>query len=137
MRCLVQPDGDLGQRMHTAFRLHCVDGPLLLIGTDCPALQPAHLRLAARALIEGNDAVICPAEDGGYVLVGLRRPQASLFDAMPWSTDRVMADTRARAQAAGLRVRELDTLWDVDLPSDLPRLRAFQAANKQSEPCRA
>jgi rSAM/selenodomain-associated transferase 1 len=119
--CLVQASGDLGSRMHTAFRLHCERGPLLLIGTDCPPLTPDHLRQAARALMSGDDAVFCPAEDGGYVLVGLRRPQAALFSSMVWSTDTVMARTRERASAAGLRLRELETLWDVDVPGDLAR----------------
>jgi uncharacterized protein len=125
LRCLVQPSGDLGARMHTAFRLHCVEGPLLLIGTDCPALRPSHLRKAARALVDGEDAVFYPAEDGGYVLVGLRRPQETLFRDMPWSTAEVMSRSRERARAAGLRVREFEPLWDVDLPADLPRLQAL------------
>lgn len=127
LRCLVQASGDLGARMHTAFRLHCVEGPLLLIGTDCPALRPSHLRKAARALIDGEDAVFYPAEDGGYVLVGLRQPQPTLFRDMPWSTPEVMARSRERARAAGLRLREFEPLWDVDLPADLPRLRALAA----------
>lgn len=125
LRCLVQPSGDLGARMHTAFRLHCVEGPLLLIGTDCPALRPSHLRKAARALVDGEDAVFYPAEDGGYVLVGLRRPQEALFRNMPWSTAEVMSLSRQRARDAGLRVREFEPLWDVDLPADLPRLQAL------------
>lgn len=124
--CLVQPSGDLGARMHAAFRVHCAHSPLLLIGTDCPALRPTHLRAAARALSDGNDAVFYPAEDGGYVLVGLHRAQAALFTSMTWSTPQVMADTRARAHAQGLRVRELDTLWDLDLPADLLRWRAHK-----------
>lgn len=122
---LVQSSGDLGDRMHTAFRLHCASGPLLLIGTDCPVLRPAHLRQAARALIDGDDAVFYPAEDGGYVLVGLRRPQAALFDGMTWSTAEVMSETRARARSLGLRVRVFETLWDVDMPTDLARLEAL------------
>lgn len=122
VNCLVQPDGDLGERMHTAFRLHCARGPLLLIGTDCPVLRPTQLRKAARALIAGDDAVFYPAEDGGYVLVGLRRPQPALFDAMTWSTADVMSSTRARARSKGLQVREFETLWDVDVPDDLARL---------------
>lgn len=126
--CLVQPSGDLGERMHAAFRLHCLQGPLLLIGTDCPVLRPDHLRQAARALIDGEDAVFHPAADGGYVLVGLRQPQAALFDDMAWSTDAVMLQTRARARALKLRVREFETLWDVDVPEDLARLRALDAA---------
>ncbi|OGB01037.1 MAG: hypothetical protein A3E25_23840 [Burkholderiales bacterium RIFCSPHIGHO2_12_FULL_69_20] len=125
--CLVQASGDLGERMHTAFRLHCAQGPLLLIGTDCPPLTPSHLRQAARALLAGDDAVFHPAEDGGYVLVGLRQPQAALFRGMVWSTDAVMAQTRARAATAGLRLRELDTLWDLDVPADLVRWQAWQA----------
>jgi hypothetical protein len=123
VRCLAQPEGDLGARMHAAFTRHAAHGPLLLIGTDCPVLEPHHLRSAARALLDGADAVVHPAEDGGYVLIGLRRPQGALFDGMPWSTDRVMTETRARARATGLGVVELETLWDVDEPRDLSRLR--------------
>ncbi len=120
----VQPGGDLGERMHQAFLLHCEQGPLLLIGTDCPALTTAHLREAAGALLAGGDVVLQPAEDGGYVLIGLRRPQASLFRGMTWSTPEVMAQTRSRSMAIGLRLRELETLFDIDVPADLERLAA-------------
>ncbi|MEO6031939.1 MAG: TIGR04282 family arsenosugar biosynthesis glycosyltransferase [Burkholderiaceae bacterium] len=124
---LVQPGGDLGNRMHTAFRLHCARGPALIVGTDCPALRPEHLRAAAQALIAGDDAVFFPAEDGGYVLVGLRAPQPALFADMAWSTSSVMPDTRTRARAQGLRIREFETLWDVDLPEQLERLNELLA----------
>ncbi len=123
--CVDQPAGDLGTRMLSAFQRHCVSGPTLLIGTDCPALQPAHLRAAAQALLSGRDAVFHPAEDGGYVLIGLRQAQPALFEQMRWSTPEVMQDSRARAAAQGLSLLELETLWDVDLPEDLPRLRHF------------
>ena len=126
--CLVQSSGDLGDRMHTAFRLHCTQGPLLLIGTDCPALRPSHLHKAARALSDGEDAVFYPAEDGGYVLVGLRRSRPALFLGMRWSTSEVMSDTRVRAQSQGLSVREFETLWEVDRPTDLARLQHCWAA---------
>ena len=131
VNCLEQPEGDLGERMLSAFQLHCHQGPLLLIGTDCPALQPSHLRAAAQTLLDGEDAVCYPAEDGGYVLIGLRQPQPGLFVDMAWSTSEVMSETRARANSLGLRLRELETLWDVDLPSDLPRLRALQSGAAQ------
>lgn len=124
---LVQSSGDLGDRMHTAFRLHCDRGPVLVVGTDCPVLRPEHLREAARALVAGDDAVFHPAEDGGYALVGLRAPQPALFANMAWSTSSVMSDTRARAHAQGLRVREFETLWDVDLPEQLERLNVLFA----------
>ena len=127
--CLVQASGDLGERMHTAFRLHCAAGPLLLIGTDCPPLTPLHLREAAQALLAGCDAVFLPAEDGGYALVGLREPRYALFRDMHWSTSTVMDDTRLRAAEEGLAWRELETLWDLDVPDDLARLSASQVAS--------
>lgn len=126
--CRVQASGDLGERMHTAFRLHCTTGPLLLIGTDCPPLTPRHLREAARCLLAGDDAVFYPAEDGGYVLVGMRKPQAGLFRDIRWSTASVMTDTRERARAIHLNLRELETLWDLDVAADLQRLSDSQAA---------
>lgn len=131
MDFLVQSSGDLGERMHTAFREHCAAGPLLLIGTDCSVLRPAHLREAARVLTDGDDAVLIPAEDGGYVLVGLRQPCAALFANVSWGRPDVMVATLSRARAADLRLRELETLWDVDLPADLPRLHILlSSANK-------
>jgi rSAM/selenodomain-associated transferase 1 len=126
--CRVQPEGDLGARMHAAFAHHCSAGPLLLIGTDCPPLTLDHLRQAARELLASADAVFLPAEDGGYVLVGLRQPQPALFEHMVWSTASVMADTRQRAQAAGLRLHEGEMLWDLDVPADLARLPAGYVA---------
>lgn len=123
IECIGQPAGDLGARMHAAFEHHCPRGHVLLVGTDCPALQPAHLRQAARCLQDGADAVFQPAEDGGYVLVGLRHPQPQFFRGMAWGSADVMAATRSRAGT--LRVSELETLWDVDRPADLARLQAL------------
>jgi uncharacterized protein len=116
-----QPEGDLGARMLAPCQTAA--GPAIVIGTDCPALTPSHLREAADMLRAGSDVVIIPAEDGGYVLIGSRRPQPRLFDAMTWSTDQVMAQTRQRLAQAGLTWRELPPLWDVDRPEDLARLR--------------
>jgi hypothetical protein len=113
-----QPEGDLGRRMLAAFEAS--GGPVVLIGTDCPVLTPQDLRDAAAAL--GHvDVAIAPAEDGGYGLVAAQRPHAALFDAMPWSTAEVMALTRERARAAGLRLHELRTVWDVDTAADYQR----------------
>ncbi len=118
-----QPDGDLGARMLAALKAS--GGPCLVIGTDCPAMMPAHLRMAAGVLRGGGDAVVCPAEDGGYVLIGMRNPLAALFAGMAWSTDGVMAETRRRLHFHKLAWQEPVTLWDVDLPEDLPRLRGL------------
>jgi uncharacterized protein len=116
-----QPDGDLGARMLRA--LQGVGGPALIIGVDCPALTPEHLRAAAEILRDGMDVVFLPAEDGGYVLIGARAAQPSLFADMPWSTDTVACETRRRMAHLGLSWREPARLWDVDLPRDLERLR--------------
>jgi rSAM/selenodomain-associated transferase 1 len=115
-----QADGDLGARMLAAFTAR---SPALVIGADCPTLEPNHLRQAADALRAGSNAAIIPAEDGGYVLIGLERPQPALFARMPWGTDQVLAETRRRAERLGLALRELAPLWDVDVPEDLERLR--------------
>jgi glycosyltransferase A (GT-A) superfamily protein (DUF2064 family) len=97
--------------------------PVLLIGTDCPAMTVEHLRSAAHALTEGNDAVILPAEDGGYVLIGLRSAaDVMLFDNVPWGTSDVMEVTRRRLRHLHYTWAEPATLWDVDTPEDLARL---------------
>jgi rSAM/selenodomain-associated transferase 1 len=117
-----QPQGDLGARMAQAFSQGlAVSRRVLLMGTDAPALDAAVLQRAALAL-EAVDAVFVPALDGGYALVGLRRPAPSLFDGMAWSTATVMADTRQRLAAAGLRHSELPPLADIDDAADLQHL---------------
>jgi uncharacterized protein len=110
--------------MYRAFRRVLRRHPYaVLIGSDCPALRPADLRAAARALREGADAVLAPAEDGGYPLIGLRRVSRRLFDGIAWGGPQVLAQTRRRLKALGWRWKELRTLWDVDRPEDVARLR--------------
>ena len=119
-----QPEGDLGTRMAHALDASLASGvPGLLIGCDCPVLTAGYLREAAAALTGGSDAVFGPAEDGGYVLIGLaRRPAAPLFETISWGTATVMRETRARLERGNWRWRELAPLWDVDRPDDLRRL---------------
>jgi len=122
-----QRGGDLGERMRRAFAAGLRRQPrVLLIGSDCPALRPAHLRRAARWLAGGAHAVLAPVEDGGYALIGLRRVSPRLFDGIAWGGPQVMARTRERLAALGWRWRELPGLWDVDRPEDLDRLRALR-----------
>ena len=118
-----QQGPDLGARMRHAFSVLCADGPVLLVGTDCPALTVSTLKRAAEVLHAGRDAVFLPAEDGGYVLIGLRDEEPSLFDNVPWGSDQVMAETRRRLSHLGWRWEEPEVLWDVDRPNDLDRLR--------------
>lgn len=127
--CSPQPPGDLGQRMAAAMAAHFAarpNMPWLVVGTDCPALTPAHLQQAADAL-QTHDAVVVPAEDGGYVLLGLRRPLACVFERIDWSTERVLAQTLERLHEAGASCTELPTLWDVDEPADWLRLQAHRS----------
>jgi uncharacterized protein len=116
-----QPNGDLGERMRVA--LAASGGPSLVIGSDCPALTCDHLRAAAEALRSGNDVVLVPVDDGGYALIGTRKPDAHLFTAMAWGTDTVAIETRRRAGDLSLSCCELGQLWDVDVPDDLARMR--------------
>jgi rSAM/selenodomain-associated transferase 1 len=120
-----QADGDLGARMHAAFaRTLARCERALLIGSDCPALTPRHLRQAERELRDGADAVFAPCEDGGYALIGLRRVDARIFEGIAWGEATVMAETRRRLAALEWNWRELELLWDVDRPEDYERLLA-------------
>ena len=113
---------DLGERMEAAFEAALGENAaLVVIGSDCPALTPARLREAAAALAD-HDAVVAPAEDGGYVLVGLSQRVPGLFGGIAWGGPGVMRATRARLEAAGTTWKELETLWDIDRPDDYARL---------------
>jgi rSAM/selenodomain-associated transferase 1 len=118
-----QSEGDLGARMFAALSAEI--GPVLVIGTDCPALTSHHLRSAADVLCRGTDAVVLPAEDGGYVLIGMRARHAAVFEHMCWGTARVLGETRRRLKRLGLTWQEPAMLWDLDLPADIKRLRAI------------
>jgi rSAM/selenodomain-associated transferase 2/rSAM/selenodomain-associated transferase 1 len=118
----MQSGADLGERMRGALRSSIARGrSALLIGSDVPGYDVAYLARAAAAL-ERNDATLGPAEDGGYVLIGLAR-DVDAFEGVPWSTPAVMAATRARLAAAGASCVELPPLWDVDTFGDYLRWR--------------
>ena len=119
-----QGEGDLGERMNRAMNraLAQQQGPVLLMGTDCPALSTAHILEAARQL-EHHDAVLLPAADGGYVMIGLRAPCPRLFNDMAWSTPVVAYETLHRVASLGLRVWQGPVLHDIDEPADLQHLQ--------------
>jgi rSAM/selenodomain-associated transferase 1 len=116
-----QAPGNLGDRMRHAFEVLGQNDPVLLMGTDCVAIGPDHLRQCAEFLRRGEDAVFLPVEDGGYILVGLKQPTPEIFRDIPWNTAGVMPVTRERAANAGLRIAEPATLWDIDRPEDYHR----------------
>ncbi len=126
--CLAQPEGDLGERMKRCAEYHFSQAnalPLLIIGTDCPILSPGRLQEAARSLID-HDACLIPAEDGGYVLLGLKKMNEKVFSNIEWSTPRVLAQTLERLSESGASVAILPTLWDIDEPQDWQRWQAMK-----------
>lgn len=123
-----QSGADLGERMAHATRSTLRhSGPVVLIGGDCPALSAIHLRQTLDWLDDGYDAVLGPADDGGYVLLGLRRYSSELFTAIPWGGESVLQITRRRLAKLRWHWQELETLWDVDRPLDLERLAELDA----------
>jgi hypothetical protein len=117
-----QGEGDLGQRLSRAFVDAFREGfrRVLVIGSDCPDVTAADMESAHEAL-DAADVVLGPATDGGYWLLGVRRPCGYLFRGIPWSTSGVLAATRRRAEASGLEVALLRTLSDVDTEEDWRR----------------
>lgn len=114
-----QGEGDLGQRLgRAAVRANKAGNSILLIGTDCPQLTAERLRSAASAL-KNSDAVIYPARDGGYALLGLNRAEPALFENIRWSTEVVAQQTRERLDQCNMRCEWLETLVDIDEPEDL------------------
>lgn len=120
LRLIPQAGGDLGQRMNIAITeaLETSSG-VCLIGTDSPDVNEALVSEAFEALGE-TDVVLGPARDGGYYLIALSEPHPELFEGIAWSTDRVLEETLQQASAAGLTVRLLETLADVDERADVP-----------------
>lgn len=118
-----QAQGDLGERMHKALESALQGaGAAILIGTDIPSIEAADIDAAFQALQQGKDAVVGPAHDGGYYLIGLRQPDRRLFEGITWGTSTVFQETR-------LRLQQLDMSWlclrehaDVDTPEDYRRI---------------
>ncbi|MDG4553559.1 MAG: TIGR04282 family arsenosugar biosynthesis glycosyltransferase [Candidatus Competibacter sp.] len=122
-----QCGGDLGRRMNHALNRTLAAGRFaVLIGGDCVSLGATELRAACAELAAGRDAVLGPARDGGYLLVGLRRSRPALFRGIAWGTPAVLAATRRRLRRWGADWAELPRGWDVDTSADLRRLRRAQ-----------
>lgn len=112
-----QASGDLGARLAAAARAVEPGRGWIGLGADCPRLGAEHLREAS-ALVEQGELVVGPSEDGGYYLIGGPTPLPDLFSEIPWSTDRVLEETRTRLKLSGARWHELPLLRDVDTAED-------------------
>jgi len=119
-----QSGKNLGQRMSYAMDDAITSNSYaVLIGCDCPVLTLEDLDSTVGALRRGYDSVLGPAEDGGYVLIGLRQPVPEIFTGIQWGTSSVLEETRSRMDQLGLSCLELPIRWDLDRPSDLERFR--------------
>jgi uncharacterized protein len=112
---------ELGERMAFAFS-HALQTShkVIIIGTDCPELDKSYIESALQAL-DKHDAVIGPAADGGYVLLGLKQFSPELFSDFSWGTSSVLKQTRAVLKQLGWSWHELETRHDLDRPEDLTR----------------
>ncbi|HEY0017890.1 MAG TPA: TIGR04282 family arsenosugar biosynthesis glycosyltransferase [Longimicrobium sp.] len=118
---LPQAEGDLGMRMGDAFARAFADGAdrVVIVGSDLPEISAPLLRRAFH-LLDGCPAVVGPARDGGYYLLGMTGMIGGVFEGIEWSTPGVLAATLDRLRAAGVQPAMLDTLADVDTAEDLP-----------------
>ena len=116
-KTFVQKGENLGERMYRALRRH---RRAILIGSDCPALEPRDLRRAARSLCAGYRVVLLPTQDGGYALIAAQHAPRAIFEGIAWGGPEVFNKTAKRL--AAVRWRKLRTLWDVDRPEDIDQI---------------
>lgn len=133
---LPQAEGDLGERMKDAFARAFADGAdqVVIVGSDLPEMSAA-LLCDAFALLDTRSAVLGPARDGGYYLLGLTRPVDGVFEGIAWSTPDVLAATLVRLRAAGVEPALLEERMDVDEVEDVPEgwLAELSATEKPGE----
>ena len=114
----LQPKGDLGTRITTAFEdVFETNQPVLIVGSDCASLTSEILAEAINALKE-NDFVIGPAEDGGYYLIGMNEFSPLVFEDIAWSTEQVLPQTIDKVHELGMTFGLLPTLSDIDYEED-------------------
>jgi hypothetical protein len=134
---LPQAAGDLGARLGDTLARLLVPGrgPAVILGSDSPTLPDGRIGEALEALRD-HDLVLGPAEDGGYYLIGARRPLPGMFAVVGWGGPGALRDTRAGAERAGGTVALLRPWYDIDRPADLERLRRDAAAGIGTRPAR-
>lgn len=130
-----QPDADLGVRIADFFGFTKAAGATqtVLIGSDSPNL-PRELVEQAFTALNTTDAVLGPATDGGYYLIGTRLPLAGVLDGVRWSTEHTLADTAIRIAATGLTLSLLPPWYDIDTADDLTTLAGHFAAQRIVDP---
>jgi len=114
---------DLGERMAFAFSstLQLYE-KVIIIGTDCPEINEQYI-IDALAALDDFDSVIGPAEDGGYVLLGLKSFASGLFSETSWGSDIVFKQTKKVLSDLSWSCHELAMMHDLDRPEDLHRYK--------------
>ena len=132
-RVRLQGSGDLGDRLGRAFSRSVADGvdATVAIGADAPHLDPTLVRQTFEAL-RRTDAALVPADDGGYLALGVRRAFAPLLIDIPWGGEAVLDTTRRAAEAAGLSLATVGEGFDIDDIDALSRLRASSEALRRA-----
>jgi rSAM/selenodomain-associated transferase 1 len=124
-----QCGGSLGERMQHAFETAFQNyQQVLIVGTDCPGVDSTYAQSSFSALSADEPVVIGPANDGGYVLLGMQGQCRNIFEDIAWSTESVLAQTRATLREQQLRWQELDEQIDIDTVDDLRSLPNHLAA---------
>jgi hypothetical protein len=135
-RLLPQRGDRFGERLYLAALdlFKCGFESVCLIDSDSPTVPPENFAAAVRLLQRPGDRVVLgPCDDGGYYLIGLKKPHKELFERIDWSTERVLAQTRQRAREMGLEVKLLPAGYDVDDWASLQRLCKELLTGKQSD----
>lgn len=119
---LLRQDGNnLGQRLSNGIKqVLPLKKNVIVVGTDAPALDGVRMEEAIIAL-SSHDVVMVPAEDGGYVLIGMSAHYPELFEEIEWGSDKVMAQTEAKISSQNLELCRLPTSWDIDREEDYKR----------------
>ncbi|MGJ8671744.1 TIGR04282 family arsenosugar biosynthesis glycosyltransferase [Rubritalea sp.] len=116
----IQHGENLGEKMQHAIQASLCEGAekVIIIGTDAPAISNGHINAVNDAL-DADEVVFTPALDGGYVMAGMKRIHAEMFENIRWSTEEVLSLSVERLEAEGVSVKLLDSLRDIDTEQDL------------------
>jgi len=123
-----QSGDDLGERMLNGVvqALQCYKH-CIVIGTDAPMLDAELINNAIQQLRSGTEVVFVPAEDGGYVLLGMKQRYSFLFQGIDWGSEKVMQQSRDRLHENNIAFKELPTCWDIDTLKDYQRYLKIKA----------
>lgn len=131
-----QKGNDLGEKMLSAFEFAFARNPdatVVMLGADSPTLPADFVEQAFEFLETNSEAVLGPAADGGFYLIGLRKPDKRIFEFVRWSSAKAFEQARENIMNLNWHLRETPGWYDVDEPQDLQRLRAELLSNKNAQ----